>query len=198
MTAPQLALPSGDRGVRPAPETRGAAFAAAVAGVASLAVFGGLVAAYLSARSYVDEWPPEAMTFDYYTATTLLATVLMVSITIEWVGFALRRELRGQMLAALGLTAGLTLAHVNGVWYVLRNIGLAVADGPYAVLAHALLFLALLMAIVAFASILLVGLRAVGNQLSPARHQLLRATALYWHATAVAWTIVWYTLYVSK
>jgi cytochrome c oxidase subunit III len=191
-----LALPSGEE--RPGPLRQPVTLAALGASAAGSMLFGGLIAAYLVLRSTIGTWPPEGIVFDNYTAATLVVTLLMASVTVEWGAHALRRDQRGQALAGLGLTLALGLAFLNALWFLIAKFNFEIVDHPYGTVAYSMAFLAGLNGLIGFAFVLLTTLRVVGHQLTMANYQIMRATALYWHFVTVAWTAVAYTLYVSK
>ncbi|HVM07130.1 MAG TPA: cytochrome c oxidase subunit 3 [Acidimicrobiales bacterium] len=201
MASSMLALPAagttgagveGRRGILPLGVT--------IVGAGGLMVMGGLVAAYLALKNGVRgvDWPPEDTSFDNYTATTLSLTVLMAMITIEWAAYAIRKDFRGQALFAFGLTAALAIAHLNGLGYLINGFEFGVADSAYAAVVHALTLVPFLIGAIAVGAVVLVGLRAVGHQLSLANYALMRAAANAWHIAAIAWVIAYYTVYITK
>ena len=192
-----LALPAatgspldGRRGIVP--------FGAAVLGAGALMAMGALVGAYLSLKSATDAWPPAETEFDNYTATMLSITVLMAMVAIEWAAYAIRKDFRGQSLFAFALTAGLGIAHLNGLGYLINGFDFAVGDTPYATVVHALTVVPFLIGVIAVAAVVLVALRAAGHQLTMENYGLMRGAALAWHVAAVAWVIAYYTVYITK
>ena len=193
-----LALPSG---ATPATERERStvATAALLAGAAMVMVFLGLAAVYLSLRQHTSPLPPEGVEFDFYLSRTLVITVFMASMFIEWAAYGIRRGFRGHALVAFGITALQAIATIVGFWYLLdTKLGFSVADSPYATLAHTMVFLCMVAVVAALAFVLLTMLRAVGHQLATGNYPLMRATATIWHAAAVSWVIVHYVLYITK
>lgn len=190
-----LALPSGEAPVE-APRNQ-LSLAALVASAGGAMLFGGLIAAYLVLRSN-STWPPKGVRYDNYTAATLVVTVILASITIEWAAHAIRHDQRPQALAGLGLTLGLVLAFVNGGWYLVSSFNFKAASSPYATVAHTMAFLAVVNGLIGLVFVVMTTLRAIGHQLTMANYQVMRSTALYWHFVTVASVAVYYTLYVTK
>ena len=199
MTAPTLALPPAGgtgggvearRGILP--------LAATLAGAGAIAVIGGLVGAYLSLKAATGTWPPEGTEFDRYTATTLVITVLMAMVTVEWAAYGIRKAFRGQSLFGFAITAGLGIAHLNGLAYLVSRFSFGAGDSPYATVVYALCAVAFLVGFLAVAAVVLTGLRAVGHQLGTDNYALMRATAILWHTAAIVWIVAYYTIYITK
>jgi cytochrome c oxidase subunit 3 len=195
-TSAPLALPAAgrDRG-SPARTLQLGVLVTAAAG--SMGVVG-LIAAYLVMRATTGTWPPRGVSFDNYTATMLAITMAMSSVTVEWTAYSIRRNLRAQALASLGLTLGLALAYLNGLWYLVDRFNFQPAQHPYATIAYVMGILSIVNALVGLGALLLTGFRLVGHQLSRANFDIVRATALYWHFVTLAWIAVYYVLYISK
>ena len=198
MTAP-LALPSATGSPTALARKRGTLPLAALAGgIATLMVFAGLIAAYLAMRTNVDEWPPENATFDYYLGTTLVITVLLGSVTVEWAHTAIRNGYRGHALVAYGITFGLGIAYLNGVYYRLGELEYAAGEHAYGVVTHALYVLAFAVGLAAIGTIVLTFLKAAGHQLTALNSEISRATAIVWHTAALAWIAAYYPIFITK
>ena len=193
---PQLALPSGgDTSTR----NRGTVSAAAIAaGVGLGMLVAGLVAAYLAMRSGRAEWPAENMKFDNYTATMLVVTLLMSSVTLEWASHGIRNDLRGQSLAAFGITVGLIAAFLNGLWYLVDKLEFGAGAHPYGTVVHTMLFVSGAAVVIGLGYIVLTFLRTAGHQLTMANFALMRSTAWFWHFVVAAWVAVYYAVYITK
>jgi len=209
MSAPTLALPPAGGtggGLEARPGRRSSTkseqgilpLAATLAVAAAIAVMGGLVGAYLALKAATGTWPPEGTEFDRYTATTLVITVLMAMVTVEWAAYGIRKAFRGQSLFGFAITGGLGIAHLNGLAYLVSRFAFGAGDSPYATVVYALCAVAFLVGFLAVAAVVLTGLRAAGHQLGTDNYALMRATAILWHAAAIAWIVAYYTIYVTK
>ncbi|MGI8792066.1 MAG: hypothetical protein ACR2H3_02630 [Acidimicrobiales bacterium] len=193
-----LALPSG---ATPASERerRSVATASLFASVAMVMAFAGFAAVYLTLRQEVRPFPPEGVEFDFYLARTLVITVFMASLFIEWAAYGIRKGFQGHALVAFAVTILQGIAAIIGFWFLLdTKLGFAIADHPYGALAHTMVFLSLLAVGAAIVFIELTMLKAIGHQLDARNFPLMRATATVWHAAATSWVIVYYVLYVTK
>lgn len=191
-----LALPAGG-GSR---ESRVAQPMAALLGGAGVAAFtGALVAAYLTLRAGIGEWPPEDVEFDNYLGTTLTLTLLLSMLSLEWAVYAVRNSFRGQALTGLGITLGLGLAFLVGLWYLVdARIEYDAGAHAYAVIVFTMVLATATTVAAAGGWLLLSLLRVAGGQLSAANVELMRANAWFWHFVVVAWIAVWLAVFVTK
>jgi heme/copper-type cytochrome/quinol oxidase subunit 3 len=196
-----LALPSAG-GTGPDVRLRRATLplATIAAGVATFLVFAGLIGAYLGlkAASGSAAWPPKGVKFDNYTATMLAITALMGSVTIEWAAYGIRKRFHGQSLFGYALTVWFGVAFLVALGYLISKLGFAPSATPYATVVHAMAGAAFVVAAVATAGTVLVGLRAVGHQLTTDNQEVARSAAWLWHVATVCWIAVYYTVYVAK
>lgn len=199
MASPMLALPSaGGSGSDAAARRSTLPMAVLIAGGAVAMAFAGLIAAYLALRSATTTFPPARTSFDNYTATTLVITALMASVTIEWAAYGIRKGFRGQALFGFGVTTMLVAAFLNALNYLINGFEFGAAATPYATVVYAMTGLAFLVALIALGGVILTGLRAVGHQLTTDNFHLVRSVALLWHVAALAWLAVFYTIYITK
>ncbi len=192
----QLALPSGggtpqDRVAQP--------LVGILSGAALVMFFGALVAAYLTLRAGVDEWPPADIEFDNYLGSTLTGTVLLSMLAYEWAMYAVRNSFRGQALTALGIALGLGASFLVGLWYLVDvRLTYGAGDHAYGVMTFSML-LAIAVSVGAAAGWTILSLlRVAGGQLTAGNAQLLRANAWFWHFVCVAWIAVWLAIFVTK
>lgn len=196
MTSAPLALPSG--APPPAPPRVTLRAAALVTTVAGAMVFAGLVAAYLAVRASTGAFPPRDVNFDYYTATTLMITLLLSAVTIEWAAYAVRNDMRGQATVGMALTLGLGVAYLNGLTYLIHGLKFGPGAHPYGTLVHAMMLASLVNVLVGLGNLVLTTLRHIGRQVSLENYDILRATAIHWHFVTLAWIAVYYVVYVTK
>jgi heme/copper-type cytochrome/quinol oxidase subunit 3 len=173
--------------------------AAAVSGVAVAALMGGLIGAYLALKAAPGPFLPDNVEFDNYTAATLTITVLLTMVMIEWANYGIRKGFRGQALFGFGVAAGLQVAFLNGLYYLIsQKLGFEVADGPYQTVVHALLVVPFLLVAGSLLATVLTWLRAIGHQLTLDNLHVGRAAAIVVHIAGLAWVAAHYTVYVTK
>lgn len=199
MATPMLALPAAGgsgTGVEARRSTLPLATLIGGAGVATLV--GGLIAAYLALRSAPGAFIPEGISYDNYTASTLMITAVMAMVTIEWAAYGIRKGFRGQALFGFGITVLLAGAFLNALYYLITQLPFEAGSSDYATVVYTMLGVAFGLVVVGLFAVILTGLRAVGHQLTTDNYHLIRATALLWHVVALAWIAVYYTVYVTK
>jgi heme/copper-type cytochrome/quinol oxidase subunit 3 len=162
---------------------------------ADAAVLGGLLAA-LFALAFV--WPPpEGARLGAYLPTMITLTVLLSAVSVQWAVWAIRRNDQRNCLFALGLTAFLGLAALNGEWYELAHLTFAIGKHPFDTfvyvltgfhLAHALAGVVLLVAMLA---------RTTTGEFSADEHGSLTATAMFWQFANLAWAAAYAVLWVK-
>lgn len=165
---------------------------------AGLMLFGALVASYLHLRTLTERWPPRGVSIDQYIGNMAMLTLVMSSVTVEWARSALRRGVRRQALAALGVTLALGLAVVNLITYAAGQSRFDAASHPYGLVVTAMVMLLGVACAVGVAALTMTLFRVVGRQVSEAEPQQMHATAWYWQFAVVAAVPVWYTIVVLK
>ena len=199
MATSMLALPSaGGSGTNVEARRNTLPMAATAAGVGILALVGGLVAAYLALKAAPGAFIPEGTKFDNYTASTLTITAVMAMVTVEWGRYGIAKGFRGQALFAYGITTLLGAAFLNALYYLITQLTFEPSAAPYASIVTAMLVVAFGIAVIGLVAVILTWLKAIGHQLTTDHLQVARAGALVWHAAALAWIAVFYTIYVTK
>ena len=200
MTTTMLALPAaGTTGSGGEGRRLSLPLAAAASGVGVAALMGGLIGAYLALKAAPGPFLPGELEFDNYTAATLSITALLAMTMIEWANYGIRKGFRGQALFGFGVAAGLQIAFLNGLYYLISTkLGFEVADGPYQTVVHALLVVPFLLVVGSLLATLLTWMRAIGHQLTIDNLHVGRATAIVVHVAALAWIAAHYTVYVTK
>lgn len=199
MTSPMLALPSaGTTGTNVEQRRATLPLATVVLGVGVFMVFAGLIGAYLALKAAPGSFLPKDVKFDNYTSSTLVITVLMASVMIEWAAYGIRKNFRGQSLFAYGITTMLGVAFLNALYYLIHKLPFSASSSPYAVVVYALLGFSFAVALVATFGVILTGLRAAGHQLTMDNYQLARVGAFLWHLAAICWIAAYYTIYITK
>jgi len=176
----------------------GTAFAAA----ASVMVFSGLIAIYLSRRAEVvatsNKWLPEGVKIDLTQPNMMLFTLLASSIIVQWAVYAAARDDRRNLYLSLGLTFLFGFATINQLSYLYSLAKLDVSTTQQAVLIYSISGAHLVMMIAAMIFVLLMAFRSLGGQETSRQHDGVSAAALYWHAMVAVYAIIWITIYVTK
>jgi heme/copper-type cytochrome/quinol oxidase subunit 3 len=172
--------------------------ASLLAGSSGLVFFAALMGAYLHLRSRIEHFHPEDAHLDQYLGNMLVITVLLATVTAEWGHSAVRRGVRRQASAAYGITVGLGAAFLVLLWHTGAQAGYGPTSHEYGLVVTTMaVAMGVLVAIgIGFAALTL--FRAAGGQVTAYDPDQARAAAWYWHFTAAAAVITWYTVVVLK
>ncbi|HSP04965.1 MAG TPA: cytochrome c oxidase subunit 3 [Acidimicrobiales bacterium] len=179
-----------------------------MASAASIALFGGLLAAYFALRADVvgqgEQWLPDGTNIPLSPGNMTMVTLAMSLITAQWAVHAGKLRDRGHAYFALGLTVLLGIAHVVqlGFLFTQWELPLNAADGESVTTQAVLLFtiMGLHIAMVAAALIFftLMLLRSLGGQFTGRDVEGLSAAALYWYVTVGIFVVLWYGILIVK
>ena len=164
--------------------------------------FVGMFAVYFSQRAAFGEgWIPDgAGTIPLTPASVMLVTLAMSSITVQWVVWAISHDDRLNLYLSSALTLVLSLAFLNQASYLYDAMGWEVAgpDALQAVLIYAITGSQIVMLLVAMGFLALMSFRALAGEYSARNHEGLTAAALFWHASVVAYAVIWAAIYNIK
>ena len=192
------ALPSAPPLQRPRVLMIGTAFMAA----ASIMVILGMLGVYLAQRADVlsagSTWLPTGATIPLQQPNTMMITLIMTVITMQWAVNAISRNDRGHAYMALGLTLVLGAATIVMTSYLFSLMKLDISTGLQGVLIYSITGAHLLMLIVAMIFVALMAFRALGGQFAARQHDGISAAALYWDAMVAVYFILWISIYITK
>ncbi|HEY1117904.1 MAG TPA: cytochrome c oxidase subunit 3 [Acidimicrobiales bacterium] len=176
-----------------------------LAAAASIALFGGLLAAYFAVRadflaSGQEQWLPDGATIPLSPGNMTMVTLVMSLVTVQWAVHAGKRSDRGHAYFAIALTVLLGVAHVVQIGYLWTQWGLPLNGEPtlQAVLLFTILGLHIAMVAVAMVFLTLMFLRSLGGQFTGRDVEGLSAAALYWYVTVAIFTVIWYGILIVK
>lgn len=176
----------------------GSALGASAAAIAIVA----LTAAYAQLRADAiaegDTWLPEGVSIPLTPSNMIFITLLMSGVTMQWAVYALRNHDRPHAYFALGITALFGIASINATAYLYTQTGLVVASQPQAVLIYTITGMHLAMLVVALVFAAVMGLQALGGQLTGRGAEGMSAAALFWYVTIAVYSVVWYAIYITK
>ena len=173
---------------------------AAIAGV-----FAGLFAVYFSMRADTiasgGEWiPGGAGTIPLAPASVMFVTLGMSSITVHWAVWAIGRNDKLNTYLALGLTLMLAVAFLNQASFLYDQMGWEIAGdlAQQSVLIYAITGGQILMLLVAMVYVALMAFRTMAGGYSARDSEGLVSASLFWHASVVAYAVVWTAIYQIK
>lgn len=194
----------------PAPELQrnrtllvGTAFAA----VASIMVFIGLFAVYISIRQnneFLVEnglggslWFPEGAV-QIAPGTMMLFTTWISAFSMAWAVQAIKNDDRRNAYAALGLTLLMGAAVINQMAFAIGDFGLPVDRSTPALMLYVLYGSYIVFLAIAVTFVFLMMIRAIAGQFNSRNADGIQAAAIYWYATVIMYMPVWYLITITK
>src|SRR5438874_4563015 len=165
--------------------------------------FAGLLGLYAERRATVirggGTWMPKDVTIDLTPFNVAFVGLVISLVALHWAIYAVGNDDRIRAYLALGLSALLGLAYINGVCFAFTQMGFKVADpSGVGVLVYVITGLHLAMACAGPLFIGLMAFRTLGGQYSARDHEGLVAVLIYWYVTVAVFAAIWFTIYVTK
>ncbi len=196
MTDVPLALEPGPRQAPP----RTLFVATSLVVLAIVAAFGVLIGVYAMLRhdagGTTAAWVPSGVLFRNAQIVFTLLTLAVGSIAVQWAVHANDQRVRTDVRVALLVTAIFGVLHLNMVLYVVGSFGAGVGD-LWGNLVYTLTGAAIALSVAAIAYVVVMAVKAFGGQLGPANPGIGPA-AVFWHAHALVWVAVFFTVFVVK
>ena len=191
----QLALPPA---ALPAPR-RQLFIGTAVACVAATMLMGGMLAIWVLLRERVVDgggrFPVDYIIPEVAT-NVMLMTVWALCLFAQWAVYSSTRGDRAHTALALGVTGLLAIAFINAQAFVYVDMGVEINATYYGVLFYAVTGAMLALVVAGLVYSVVAAFRALGGRLGET--EILSAHALYWYFIAIAYSAVWFVVYVTK
>lgn len=182
--------------------------ATAVAASSALMLMFGMLAIWLQFRDasplrassngakMIRDWLPADIKIPEVATNTMLITLVMTCVIAQWAVYATRRSDTSHAYLALAIVAVLGVAAINAQAAVYVQMGIGIRDGVYQTMFYAVTgtMTALLASGVVFSLVIL--FRALAGRLGD--RQVTSAHALYWYVLTVAYSAMWFIVYVQK
>lgn len=195
--ADALALPPAAPPARP----RVLLVGTALASVAVVMAFAGLIGIYLAERHSVlvqgGTWLPEGTSLPLTPGTIALATMLLSAVTMWWAVDAVGNNDRPMAYLALGLTLMFGIAVINAITFLYVEMELPVSTVP-GVLIYTITgaFIASLVGAMIYAGVMT--FRTLGGEYHGRDREGIVAAALFWYANIAIAAVIWYAIFVTK
>jgi cytochrome c oxidase subunit III len=163
--------------------------------------FGGLFAAYFSARAAVapGAWhPPEPGHLDLPLAAVLTAILVASSFTMQFGVWAIRRGDVGKLRLWTAITLGLGIVFLAGQLYDYSQLGFGLADSSFGTVFYTLTGFHGAHVFGGTVGLTIVLARAMRGQFSARNHVGVEAVSIYWHFVDVVWIGVFSTIYLLR
>ena len=191
----QLALPPA---APPAPR-RQLFIGTAVACVAASMLIGGMLAIWVLLRERVVDGGgrfPVDYIIPEVASNVMLMTVWALCLFAQWAVYAGSRGDRAHAALALGVSAVLAIAFVNAQAFVYVEMGVEIRETYYGALFYGITGAMLALVAAGIVYSVVAAFRALGGRLGET--EILSAHALYWYFIAIAYSAVWFVVYVTK
>ncbi len=160
-----------------------------------------LVGYYLQARGAAleagESWLDESI-IRLQPANMALGTLALSLVTVYWLVYSVRNNDRPNAYVALLISLALGGAVINAVAFVLADSGLSVRDSVIGMLVYALSGSFIVLMLAAMLYLVVVGFRLLGAQNPSGLTELATAAALFWLATTLVYSVIWYAVYITK
>lgn len=196
------ALPAGPQ---PAPK-RQVLIATAIACAAGATMFAGMLAIWLrfraaaplreGERGLITDWLPESVKIPEVPTNVMLITFGVACVMAQWAVYAAKRGDRSHTALALGVTALMGFASLNGQAFVFSQMDIGVSDGAYGAMFYAITGAFTALTIAGIVMSVVSALRYLGGRV--AERDIIAAHALVWYFLAAAYSALWFVVYVQK
>ncbi len=191
-----IALPSA-----PAPAPRRQVFVGtAVACAAGAALLGGMLALWLRFREQAisagGSWVPDDVKVPLVPANIMLLAFIPIGVFAQWAVYSAKRDDRPHTGLALGLTGLMGLAFINAQAFIYVQIKMPADGGTFAAMFYAITGVMTALAIIGVVFSAVTAFRYLGGRTT--EREIVSAHAMYWYFLSVAYTALWFVVYVTK
>jgi cytochrome c oxidase subunit 3 len=167
--------------------------------VAGSMLIGGMLAIWVLLRERVvdagDRFPVEYI-IPEVASNVMLMTIWALCLFAQWAVYSGNRGDRAHTGLALVVTAILAVAYINAQAFVYADMAVEIRAEYYGALFYAVTGTMMAIVIAGLVYTTVAAFRALGGRLQET--EILSAHALYWYFAAVAYSAVWFVVYVTK
>ena len=182
----------------PAPR-RQVLVATAVAAVAGSTLVGTMLAIWVLFRERVvdagQRFPADYVITEVAT-NVMLMTIWALCLFAQWAVYSGSRGDRAHTGLALGVVGVLGIAFVNAQAFVYSQMEVGIRDNTYGALFYAVTGTMLAIVVAGLVYTAVAAFRALGGRLQET--DVLAGHALFWYFAAIAYSAVWFVVYVTK
>ena len=165
--------------------------------------FAGLIGLYTERRASTVRggapWLPKEVSIDLTPFNVALIGLVILCVMVQWAVYCIDDNDRPRAYIALGLSALLGAAYINGICFAYTQMGFTVHDSSgVGVLVYAITGMHLAMAGAGVVFTGLMAFRTLGGQYSGRDKEGVVALAIYWYVATAIYGVIWYTIFVTK
>jgi len=171
----------------------------ALACLAGTMLIGGMLAVWVILRDEVVDAGgrfPVDYIIPEVASNVMLITVWALCLFAQWAVYAGARGDRAHTALALAVTGLLAIAFINAQAFVYVDMGVVISETYYGTLFYAMTGTMLALVVAGLVYTAVATFRSLGGRLGDT--EVLSAHALYWYFIAVAYSAVWFVVYVTK
>jgi cytochrome c oxidase subunit 3 len=173
--------------------------ATAVAVVAGSMLVGTMLAIWVLLRERVVD-DGERFPVDYIitevASNVMLMTIWALCLFAQWAVYSGHRRDRAHTGLALGVVVVLGIAFINAQAFVYSQMEVGIRDNYYGALFYAVTGTMIAIVVAGLVYTTVAVFRALGGRLQDT--DVLAGHALYWYFAAIAYSAVWFVVYVTK
>ena len=131
-------------------------------------------------------------------AGMMMVTLILSSVSVQWAVQAARAQDRPHGFLALGVTMLLGAAVFNQFWFIYQDTGLTVDGSDAGLLFYTITGIFLVMLAAAMLMTAITTVRSLLGAFSGELAHTIQAAAVFWHATVLCYSVVWYIVFITK
>jgi len=173
----------------------------ALACAAGAALLGGMLALWLRFRDDAihgdaGRWVPKGVAIPGVASNVMLLSFIPICVFAQWAVYSAKRNDRPHTGLALGLTGALGIMFINAQAYIYTQMKLAANGGTYQTMFYTVTGVMLALVVVGVAFSAVTAFRFLGGRTTD--REVVAAHALYWYFLSIAYTMLWFVVYVTK
>lgn len=186
--------------------------ATALASVAVVMMFAGLLGAYVSLRADViatgETWLPAGVVIPLTQPNMMMITLVFSAVIMVWALSSIRNNDRPNTYIALGLCLIFGIAYISQTAFLLNlmefPLSVDFAGGDEIdtwlrpPLFYSIIGAHIVMMLVAMIYVVVMGFRTLGGQYNAKDVEGLYSAAMFWFVTVGVYLVIWYTIYITK
>ena len=141
-------------------------------------------------------WVPDDVKVPLVPANIMLLAFIPIGVFAQWAVYSAKRDDRPHTGLALGLTGLMGLAFINAQAFIYVQIKMPADGGTFAAMFYAITGVMTALAIIGVVFSAVTAFRYLGGRTT--EREIVSAHAMYWYFLSVAYTALWFVVYVTK
>jgi len=142
------------------------------------------------------DWLPEKIKIPEVATNTMMMTIAITCIMVQWAIYSSRRADSKHTTLALGVALLTEIAVINAQIAVYMQMDIGVRDSSYTTMFYAVTATMAVLIVIGLGFTLMTMFRSLASRVSD--HDLVIAHGVYWYSLAVIFATMWFVVYVQK